>query len=185
VITIGSGKIVQFKESELSEPPSITFATNIPRLDRVWDDERPNWDPEDCGKRLLSINGIPIALRYWRDVFSGKKSSVWASLKKIWSEWKVSVFSSNGSLFNMFSQKYVAERYRASGPVEFWKEFSFVDGRRFHWKAISDQLRNLRSEHEQRLVDQAKAEYGLDFAKIFVNNKGKVLTDKSAIARHY
>ncbi|KAJ4486413.1 hypothetical protein C8R41DRAFT_921285 [Lentinula lateritia] len=168
VITIGFGKIVRFKESELSEPPSITFATNISRLDRVWDDERPNWDPEDCGKRLLSINGIPIALRYWRGVFSGKKSSVWASLKKIWSEWK-----------------YVAERYRASSPVEFWKEFSFVDGRRFHWKAISDHLRNLRSEHEQQLVDQAKAEYGLDFAKIFVNNKGKVLTDKSAIARHY
>ncbi|KAJ4491568.1 hypothetical protein C8J55DRAFT_557137 [Lentinula edodes] len=168
VLTVGLGRIVHYKECDLREPPSITFASNIPRLDRVWDDERPSWDPEDCGKNLLSINGTPIALRYWRDVFSGKKSSVWASLKKLWSEWK-----------------YVAERYRASSPDEFWKEFSFSDGRRFHWKAISDQLRDLRSKHEQQLVDKAKAEYGADFARVFVNNRGKVLTDKSAISRHY
>ncbi|KAJ3870872.1 hypothetical protein F5051DRAFT_434300, partial [Lentinula edodes] len=168
VVTVGFGKIVRYKERDLCEPPSITFATNISRLDRVWDDEQPSWDPEDCGKNLLSINGVPIALRYWRDVFSGKKNSVWASLKKLWSEWK-----------------YVAERYRASSPDEFWKEFSFNDGRRFHWKAISDQLRDLRSKHEQLLVDQAKAEYGVDFARVFVNNRGKVLTDKSAISRHY
>ncbi|GAW07617.1 protein [Lentinula edodes] len=141
VLTVGLGRIVHYKECDLREPPSITFASNIPRLDRVWDDERPSWDPEDCGKNLLSINGTPIALRYWRDVFSGKKSSVWASLKKLWSEWK-----------------YVAERYRASSPDEFWKEFSFSDGRRFHWKAISDQLRDLRSKHEQQLVDKAKAD---------------------------
>ncbi|KAJ4499946.1 hypothetical protein C8R41DRAFT_812696 [Lentinula lateritia] len=167
-VTVGFGKIVRYKECDLREPPSITFATNISRLDRVWDDEQPSWDPEDCGTNLLSVNGAPIALRYWRDVFSGKKNNVWASLKKLWSEWK-----------------YVAERYRASSPDEFWKEFSFNDGRRFHWKAISDQLRDLRSKHEQQLVDQAKAEYGVDFARVFVNNRGKVLTDKSAISRHY
>ncbi|KAJ3902404.1 hypothetical protein F5879DRAFT_991070 [Lentinula edodes] len=168
MVTVGFGKIIRYKERDLREPPSITFATNISRLDRVWDDEQPSWDPEDCGTNLLSINGAPIALRYWRDVFSGKKNSVWASLKKLWSEWK-----------------YVAECYRASSPDEFWKEFSFNDGRRFHWKAISDQLRVLRSKHEQQLVDQAKAEYGIDFARVFVNNRGKVLTDKSAISRHY
>ncbi|KAJ3930206.1 MAG: hypothetical protein NXY57DRAFT_1040177 [Lentinula lateritia] len=161
VLTVGLGRIVHYKECDLREPPSITFASNIPRLDHVWDDERPSWDPEDCGKNLLSINGTPITLR-------GKKSSVWASLKKLWSEWK-----------------YVAERYRASSPDEFWKEFSFSDGRRFHWKAISDQLCDLWSKHEQQLVDKAKAEYGADFAWVFVNNRGKVLTDKLAISRHY
>ncbi|KAJ3867260.1 hypothetical protein EV359DRAFT_78744 [Lentinula novae-zelandiae] len=168
LLTVGLGRIIRYKDCDLREPPSITFASNIPRLDRVWDDERPSWDPQDCGKNLLSINGTPIALRYWRDVFSGKKSSVWATLKKLWSEWK-----------------YVAERYRAGSPDEFWKEFSFNDGRRFHWKAISDQLRDLRSKREQQLVDQAKAEYGADFARQFVNNKGKVLTDRSAISRRY
>ncbi|KAF8827161.1 hypothetical protein HHX47_DHR5000771 [Lentinula edodes] len=89
LLTVGLGRIIRFKDCDLREPPSITFASNIPRLDRVWDDERPSWDPQDCGKNLLSINGTPIALRYWRDVFSGKKSNVWASLKKLWSEWKV------------------------------------------------------------------------------------------------
>lgn len=92
VVTVGFGKTIRYKERDLREPPSITFATNISRLDRVWDDEQPGWDPEDCGKNLLSINGAPVALRYWRDVFSGKKNSVWASLKKLWSEWKVDSF---------------------------------------------------------------------------------------------
>ncbi|KAJ3861307.1 hypothetical protein EV359DRAFT_66588 [Lentinula novae-zelandiae] len=35
------------------------------------------------------------------------------------------------------------------------------------------------------LVDQAKAEYGDNFAKVFVNNRGNVLTDKPTISRHY
>ncbi|KAJ3805291.1 hypothetical protein F5876DRAFT_81936 [Lentinula aff. lateritia] len=167
-LTIGHGQVLTYKYSHIREPRQISFATNIARLDRVWDDERPNWDSIDCAKNLLEINGMGIALRYWQEVFSGKKNKVWSWLKKLWIEWK-----------------YVAECYRSRGPKHFWQDFSFSTGEHFHWKAITNQLRDLRSERDQQLVDKAKAEYGDRFSQVFVNNRGKVLTDKSAIARRY
>ncbi|KAJ3726484.1 hypothetical protein DFJ43DRAFT_1157148 [Lentinula guzmanii] len=167
-LTIGRGQVIQYRYSDVREPRQISFATNIPRLDRVWDDDCSNWDPVDCGKNLLEINGTAIAVRYWQEVFSGKKHSAWSWLKKLWTEWK-----------------YVIERYRSSTPDNFWEEFSFSNGQRFHWKAITDRLRYLRSEQEQKLVDIANAEYGERFSQVFVNNRGKVLSDKSAIARRY
>ncbi|KAJ3861706.1 hypothetical protein EV359DRAFT_66261 [Lentinula novae-zelandiae] len=126
---IAHRQLLNFNRANVHDPRQISFATNISRLERVWDDEGANWDPADCGTNLLSINGTPIALRYWPEVFSGKKDARWRALKKNWTEWK-------------------------------------------------------RATHEQKIVDRAKAEYGADFNKVFVN-RGKVLTDKTAIACHY
>ncbi|KAJ3809375.1 hypothetical protein F5876DRAFT_66504 [Lentinula aff. lateritia] len=167
-LAIGHGQIIRYKYSDIREPRQISFATNIVRLDHVWDDESLNWDPIDCARNLLQINGTVIALRYWQTVFSGKKNRVWSWLKKLWTEWK-----------------YVAERYRSRDPEDFWQEFSSTNGEHFHWKAITDRLRELRSAQDERLVDRAKAEYGDRFSQVFVNNRGKVLTDKSAIACCY
>ncbi|KAJ3847120.1 hypothetical protein EV368DRAFT_51723 [Lentinula lateritia] len=164
-IKIAHGQLVNFESADIRDPRQILFATNIPRLECIWDG--PNWDPADCGANLLSINGTPIALRYWPEVFSGKKDARWKALKKNWTEWK-----------------FVVERYRSSTADAFWKEFSSADGKPFNWKRICETLRVQRAAHEQNIVDRAKAEYGADFDKIFVN-RGKVLTDRTAIARHY
>ncbi|KAJ3891932.1 hypothetical protein GG344DRAFT_64992 [Lentinula edodes] len=166
-IKIAHGQVLNFNRADVHDPRQISFATNIPRLERVWDDEGTNWDPADCGTNLLSINGTPIALRYWPEVFSGKKDARWRALKKNWTEWK-----------------FVVERYRSSTPDAFWKEFTSTDGKCFNWKRICDTLRDQRAIHEQKIVDRAKAEYGADFDKVFMN-RGKVLTDKTAIARRY
>ncbi|KAJ3901074.1 hypothetical protein F5879DRAFT_808005 [Lentinula edodes] len=166
-IKIAHGQLVNFESADIRDPRQISFATNIPRLERVWDDEGPNWDPADCGANLLLINGTPIALRYWPEVFSGKKDARWKALKKNWTEWK-----------------FVVERYCSSTADAFWKEFSSADGKPFNWKRICETLRVQRAAHEQNIVDRAKAEYGADFDKIFVN-RGKVLTDRTAIARRY
>ncbi|GAW08630.1 protein [Lentinula edodes] len=165
-LTIAHRKVIKYQYSDVREPRQISFVADIARLDRVWDDEGPNWDPLDCGKNLLEINGASIALRYWCDIFRGKGDGTWSWLKKYWTEWK-----------------YVAERYRASSPDDFWKEFSSSNGERLHWKAITDQLRKIRGVQEEHLVNKAKLEYGARFSEVFVTNKGKVLTDNSAIAR--
>ncbi|KAJ3711751.1 hypothetical protein C8R42DRAFT_688556 [Lentinula raphanica] len=169
-LVIGHGQVIQYNYYlDVHEPRQISFALNIPRLSRVWDDEHPSWDPVDCGENLLEINGKAIALRYWPEIFRGRKaSSTWSWLKKLWTEWR-----------------YVAERYRQSSPESFWQEFSSSKGKRFHWKAITKQLRDLRNQYEQSLVDRARAEYGDQFGVVFVNNRGVQLTDPSTIARRY
>lgn len=184
-LAIGHGQIIRYKYSDIREPRQISFATNIVRLDRIWDDESLNWDPIDCTRNLLQINGTAIALRYWQTVFSGKKNRVWSWLKKLWTEWKVIPSHLHKISFTDLFVQYVAERYRSRGPDDFWQEFSSTKGKHFHWKAITDWLRELRSAQDERLVDRAKVEYGDRFSQVFVNNRGKVLTDKSAIARRY
>ncbi|KAJ3849118.1 hypothetical protein EV368DRAFT_13220, partial [Lentinula lateritia] len=58
---------IKYQYSDVREPQQISFVADIACLDRIWDDEGPNWDPLDCGKNLLEINGTSIALRYWCD----------------------------------------------------------------------------------------------------------------------
>ncbi|KAJ3834183.1 hypothetical protein F5878DRAFT_631192 [Lentinula raphanica] len=162
VLRIAHGQTFSFKLSDVRVPDQLTFAPDIPRLDRVWDDEGPNWDPIDCGTNILSIKGIPIALRYWPDVFSRKKDKRWQALKSTWTEWK-----------------WVAERYRLSGPDAFKKEFDSCT-----WQQICNQLRHERERRNNELVERAKAEYGDQFAEVFSNRK-KVMVDINAIANRY
>lgn len=86
--------------------------------------------------------------------------------------------------WSSFLIQYVAERYRASTPEDFWMEFSSDDCKRFNWKAITSRLRSQRAVHDQELCEKARSEYGAEFRTHF-SNRGKVMTDKSAIARRY
>ncbi|KAJ3715811.1 hypothetical protein C8R42DRAFT_746122 [Lentinula raphanica] len=172
-LIIGRGQVIAYRYSELRQPPQISFVGKIPHLSRVWDDEHFSWDPVDCGNNLLEINGTAIALRYWPEVYRGRKgSTTWSWLKKLWNEWR-----------------YVAERYHSSGEDAFWNEFSYTDNNdkkhREGWGVITKRLRAQREESEQQLVERAKAEYGDQFGKVFVNNRGVQLTDRPAITRRY
>ncbi|KAJ3774104.1 hypothetical protein FB446DRAFT_702540 [Lentinula raphanica] len=162
-LMIGHGQVITYRYSELRQPPQISFVGKIPRSSRVWDDEHSSWDPVDCGNNLLEIN----------EVYRGRKgSTTWSWLKKLWNEWR-----------------YVAERYHLSGEDAFWNEFSYTDSNnKKHpegWGVITKRLRAQREESEQQLVERAKAEYGDQFGKVFVNNRGVQLTDRPAIARRY
>ncbi|KAF9072470.1 hypothetical protein BDP27DRAFT_1320516 [Rhodocollybia butyracea] len=165
-VMLAGTQALTFTYNDIPDPRQISFADDIPRLDRVWDDERANWDASECSK-LLVIKGTPVALRYWPDVYRNKNDQRWKGIKATWTEWK-----------------YVAERYRASTPEEFWMEFSSDDGKRFNWKAITACLRGQRAVHDQELCTKARSEYGTEFETHF-SNRGKVMTDKSAIARRY
>ncbi|KAJ3738159.1 hypothetical protein EV360DRAFT_58385 [Lentinula raphanica] len=137
VLRIAHGQTFSFKLSNVRVPDQLTFASDIPCLDCVWDDEGPNWDLIDCGTNILSIKSIPIALRYWPDVFSRKKDKRWQALKSTWTEWKVShaffiklCFVQSGP-----PCQWVAECYRSSGPDAFKKEFDSCT-----WQQICNQL---------------------------------------------
>ncbi|KAF9016829.1 hypothetical protein BDP27DRAFT_1356073 [Rhodocollybia butyracea] len=143
----------------LAHTQALMFTYNdipdIPRLDRVWDDEPTPYQRH------------PVALRYWPDVYRNKNDQRWKGIKATWTEWK-----------------YVAEQYHASTPEEFWMEFSSSDGKRFNWKAITAHLRGQRAVHDQESCVKARNDYGAQFDTHF-SNRGKVMTDKSAIARQY
>jgi hypothetical protein len=61
---------------------------DIPQLMRMWDDSSAEWDPVQA---VLHIQGQPIALKHWHDVYSYGKPGQWAGTKKIWANWQVSL----------------------------------------------------------------------------------------------
>lgn len=91
-LRLGDGTLLSFSQSDLPASPFVSFAKDIPRLGRMWDDTLPGWDMNDC---VLHVKGHPIALKYWPHIFRWRSGTKWDKLKKPWHEWQVrpSLFS--------------------------------------------------------------------------------------------
>lgn len=92
-ITLAGGLRVEFTANDIGLAPLISFADDLPKLNRMWDDISPYWD----GRSALLIKGLPIPIVYWKSVYGRTKSGglplkadEWRGLKGRWSEWKVS-----------------------------------------------------------------------------------------------
>jgi len=90
-IKLGNGTTLTFTPDDVPFPPAPTFADDLPRLNRMWDDMSTDWD----GQSALHIRDIPIAIVYWPAVYASSKvdgpwkSRQWNVLKSRHSEWKV------------------------------------------------------------------------------------------------
>jgi hypothetical protein len=86
-LKLGDGMMLFFSKASIPDPPAVSFAKNIPRLVRLWDDVSTDWDPSDA---VLRIQGRPIALKYWPELYRYGKTGQWAGTKKNWAHWRVS-----------------------------------------------------------------------------------------------
>lgn len=89
-IVLGHGQCVEFTAHDVGPPPAVSFANDLPQLNRMWDDTSKHWD----GHSVLTIKGTPIPIVYWKEVYARSKSGVWKpghwkQVKGRWSEWKV------------------------------------------------------------------------------------------------
>ncbi|KAJ4476811.1 hypothetical protein C8R41DRAFT_963939, partial [Lentinula lateritia] len=166
-IILANQKLLRFKYHDIPEPSlQLSFTHDIARLDRIWDDKGSHWDPMDCAT-VSSINGVPVALCYWQQIYKGKKDQHWDGIKGMWSEWR-----------------YVAERYWSITPEQFWSEFQTNAGEQMNWTAILERLQELRINRNEELAERAKAEYGPRFPELF-SYRGKVMSKSSSIASRY
>ncbi len=91
-LRLGNGTILTITEADILNPPAISFASDFPRLNRMWDDTSIHWDRQS----VLIIHGCPIALIYWKDIYTAKsgiswKPGQWKGIKGKWFDWKVSM----------------------------------------------------------------------------------------------
>jgi hypothetical protein len=84
-LILGNRHVVRFTVESIPDPPFVSFANNLPRLNSMWDDTTPHW----CGMSPLVIGGHPIAVVYWPDVYKYGKKDQWKGTKAKWFEWKV------------------------------------------------------------------------------------------------
>ena len=86
-IKLGNNKLIHFSECEVPDPPFVSFAKDLRRLMRMWDDTSAEWNPAEA---VLHIKKEPIAVKYWKSVYSYGKPGHWGGIKKNWAHWRVS-----------------------------------------------------------------------------------------------
>ncbi|KAF8802225.1 hypothetical protein BYT27DRAFT_7261332 [Phlegmacium glaucopus] len=79
-IILGDGtRHVEFTADNVGPPPAISFANDLPQLNRMWDDTSEYWD----GHSVLVIKGVPH--RHWK-----RAKGSWCEWKSIVKQWRQS-----------------------------------------------------------------------------------------------
>lgn len=82
-LVFGDGELLHYHAEDVPDPPALNITGNIPKLARMWDDSSIDWDRSSP----LVIKDVPIALKHWKEVYSGSK--IWAGIKQTWHSWRV------------------------------------------------------------------------------------------------
>jgi hypothetical protein len=85
-LILRDGTCIVFAEAEVPDPPTTTFADNIPHLNRMWDDTSTYWNRES----VLVIHGHPIPIVRWPDIYKQWRWGDWDTIKSNYVDWKVS-----------------------------------------------------------------------------------------------
>ncbi|KAH9003273.1 hypothetical protein EDB86DRAFT_2826459 [Lactarius hatsudake] len=147
--------------------PLVSFARDLPRLMRTWDDSSPEWTPSEA---VLRIQGEPIALKHWPTVYRYSKSGQWACTKKNWAHWRD-----------------IATSWQELTETSFWQKFT-ADGQPMSYTAICEALRRSAWPPIAASPSRPKTSTATGFGAAFGYRRGSehiVRNKSSAIARHY
>ncbi|KAJ6448838.1 hypothetical protein C8R45DRAFT_1224608 [Mycena sanguinolenta] len=86
-LKLAGGKLITFHESDIPDPPAVSYASALETLLSEWDDNSSRW----AGKSPLVINDTPVAIVYWPLVYKYWKVNQWKGIKKHWFDWKILV----------------------------------------------------------------------------------------------
>ncbi|KAI9446966.1 hypothetical protein BJY52DRAFT_1127783 [Lactarius psammicola] len=166
-LKLGNGTMLCFSKQSIPDPPSVSFAKDLPQLMRTWDDSLPEWSPLEA---VLRVQGEPIALKHWPVLYRYGKPGQWAGTKKTWAHWRD-----------------IATSWQELGEDGFWRRFS-TNQRPMSYTAICEALKEERMATHRRVTEQAKVTYGNDFGPAFIYRRGSehiVRNKESAIAKRY
>ncbi|KAJ6448823.1 hypothetical protein C8R45DRAFT_1132702 [Mycena sanguinolenta] len=83
-LQLANGRVLVFRESDIPDPPAVSYANNCEDLLGVWTDKSLDWN----GKSPLKVKGVPVPLVYWPLVYKYWKGNQWKGAKKSWFQWK-------------------------------------------------------------------------------------------------
>ncbi|KAJ6545133.1 hypothetical protein B0H10DRAFT_2033346 [Mycena sp. CBHHK59/15] len=167
-LAMAFSKYITFQESDIPDPPAVSYAKNIEGLLLVWDDRSASWS----GSSPLIINTVPIPLIYWPTVYKYWKGTQWEGVKKMWFDWK--------TLVHCMSQ---------TSKDEFWARFSITDKngniQRMKYTPILKKLANERKEENEKLAALALSELTTEDLSYRKGGKIYVMRKPAMIAAHY
>ena len=86
-VRVSNETVLRVSRSIIPDPPLISYAKDIGKLNRVWDNTSPFWSPKEAP---FQIEGTPVALIYWKELYAYGKAGHWKATKSKWADWKVS-----------------------------------------------------------------------------------------------
>ncbi|KAF8209788.1 hypothetical protein K438DRAFT_1665923 [Mycena galopus ATCC 62051] len=101
-LRLAGSKFVTFGESDIPDPPAVSYAKNFEDLLGVWNDKFPQW----TGTSPLMIKNIPIPLVYYPLVYKYWKGTQWHGVKKVWFQWKILVQAMSRTTLDDFRAQY-------------------------------------------------------------------------------
>ncbi|KAF8257295.1 hypothetical protein EI94DRAFT_1717306 [Lactarius quietus] len=134
---------------------------------RIWDDNAPEWSPSEA---VLHLQGEPIALKHWRDLYRYGKPGQWEGTKKHWANWRD-----------------IATSWQMLTEAGFWRKFSTENGPKSYTN-ICRALKAERKAADRCDAEKAKNIYSDGFASAFTYRRGGkhfVKSSDVAIARHF
>lgn len=85
-LTLGDGTVLQLADSDIPDPPAVSFVNDIARLNSMWDDRTHHWE----GNSVMVIQGHPISLDLWPQLYRYGHDDQWKGTKSKWMDWRVS-----------------------------------------------------------------------------------------------
>ncbi|KAJ7093745.1 hypothetical protein C8R44DRAFT_684822 [Mycena epipterygia] len=165
---MAGGKLITFRESDIPDPPAVSYAKSIEDLLCVWTDNSPRWN----GTSPLKISGVPIPIVYWPIVYKYWKRTQWQGVKKAWFDWKILVRSMTRTTLD-----------------DFWAHFSAPDKtgqiQRMKYTRILQQLTIERKAENEKLTVLAKSELTAEQLTYRKGAQYLVMTKPSMIAAYY
>jgi len=158
-----NGITLNFTDANVPAPPAVSFADNLALLNQMWDNTAPHWQ----GHSELIICGVPVPVKYWKDIYSHSKSnpSQWKGVKSNWSLWKVQLLLSwllqPVSYWSLF--KMIIVHWRQGSEADFWKDFTNNDRNWMTYTAIVKKLttNQLKSDAEVAKTGQGGIQHSL------------------------
>ncbi|KAJ7602153.1 hypothetical protein FB45DRAFT_1015823 [Roridomyces roridus] len=167
-ILLAGEREVHCLTSKLPDPPLFSIADDPDWILEVWNDRFPTWK----GSSPLTINGVPIPLVYWAQLYKHSKNPKWHGTRGSWFQWKVLV-----------------EAMTRTTLDDFWVRFSASDKngvvRRLPLTRILTALTAERKEEDARLAVLAKAELPPSQLMYRKGSEWKPYQKNDALARIY
>ncbi|KAJ3759915.1 hypothetical protein EV360DRAFT_81673 [Lentinula raphanica] len=162
-LVLANGTVITFSPSTVPDPPLVSFADDIPKLVRMWDDAAPDYQVTEC---LLKVEGHGIPLRLWEHVYKYGGDQRWKGTKDKWGKWK-----------------FVVEAYNRLGKDKFWAKYRDTkNDKPMSYTAIVEELRKERKVSDALVTARVREHFGDEFKDKFTY-RGQQLVRPSAIAK--
>ncbi|KAF8257360.1 hypothetical protein EI94DRAFT_1758942 [Lactarius quietus] len=166
-LNLANGKLLSYSKQSVPDPPSISFSKDLRLMMRIWDNNAPKWTPSEA---VLHLQGEPIALKHWRDLYRYGKPRQWKGTKKHWSNWRD-----------------IAASWQMLTEAGFWRKFSTEKGPK-SYTDICCALKAERKVANRRDAEKARNVYSDGFVSAFAYRRGGqhfVKSSDAAIARQF